>query len=218
MRFRYFLLVIILVLFSLDNVNAVVCDSNDIVRLKELAQNVDVSYQYVNNVEDEAENNQVDNLDEFDGIVSNDIYNVQISNITDEIYIKDTNYNEYRLNDAVDGILHFTTNSGTVTYYVYSSNCLDKLLRTITLQLDKYNIYADSKECEGISAEELAVCDKWYQGDLSYSQFIKKIDEYNLEHSTDNFSRKYIYIVIGGGIVVAVVVWFIIRRKRSVLE
>lgn len=220
MKYKFYLgLFIMFMLFNIGIVKADICDSNDIARLKEIAKNVSVSYEYINNENEDVQEEKNEPSEEGTLTIVN-TYNIEISNATDEIYLKDENGNEYHLSDSINGVISTTANAGTVKYYVYSSNCFNKLLRTITIELDKYNVYANYKECEGISSEELEICDKWYQGNLDYDTFMKKIEEYNTnQNSIKNNYMKYLYIVVSGTVLIILIVILVIRfKKRSVLE
>ena len=207
MKRNLFLVIItLLFIFNINCVKAETCDNADIERLKQLANMVDISYEWY-----------------YNDYYNYGSYDVNIYNITDELYIVDEDKNEYRYSDVNEsGFIYDSANDGTTTYKVYSASC-NKKLRSITVDLPKFNFYAYYDECEGISGDELDVCDEWYSGDLDYNTFISKVEQYN--NSEDNNERKNIFqkyylhiIVVGVVILVLVTAFVILRRKRSVLK
>lgn len=209
-KFGYLLLVLISLLVSYDSVEAESCDESDIKRLKAIANNVTVDYSYIYD----------DGSDSEESVYN--VYSISIYGLTDEVYIVDAKGNELNYSDAADGVISDYVFSGNVKYYVYSSNCADILLRTINIDLKSFNVYSTYPECEGLS-DKLSICDEWYQGNLDYEMFVKKIEEYknndDFNDVTDFVSKYYVYIVIGSVILIAGIIFLSIKyRKRSVLE
>ncbi len=208
--FRY--LFIFILLLPINYIYADVCDSNDIERLKELANHVEINYSY-----DQSE-------PQYDGENYNksyNLYNISIYNLVDDIYIVNDNEDVFRVSDAVNGIITDYAFAGNRNYYVYSTNCEGILLRTIRLDLKKFNVYSEYDECKGLEGK-VYVCDKWYQGNLDYATFISEIEKYKKDNDSgvnDHSNNSYYIFIIGGVLLVIFFLVFVfIRRKRSVLE
>ena len=125
--------------------------------------------------------------------------------------------------------------SGIKKIYIYTVE-VPTYLRTITVNIPKYNYYSEREECNGISKEELDVCDKWYKYELNETTFLKKINEYKKtqEENKDNnnqskiqiifnnivnFLKSYfIYIIIFIVIVCSITIYITIRKKKYSLE
>lgn len=195
-------------LFSVDNVNAEECTSQELANYKALADVIKI-------------NTEFDDSGIEYGIYGNNI--VTIQGLNEELYILSEDDSEgFFPEDMVDGVITKTISSSVDTFYVYASKCPSEKLRTIELSLKKYNLFADYKECDGISGEDLDVCSEYYNGDISYNQFLKKIDEYNKRSSNvssedvDSFFDKYgIYLGIGAGILVILIGILIVIRIRK---
>lgn len=203
-------------IFSVQ-VNAAICDKADIVRLKELANIVDVNYEYIKMDSDEESENDYAVVDS---------YYIFVTNLTEELYIK-TDFTEYRYSDVVDGTLMFTSNSGQLQLFIYTDRCPQRLLRTVTLNLPKFNTYSYRRECQDLKDLNLDFCDEWYQGyldDKTFEQFLEPyINNEEIELSIFDkvinfFKNNYLFIVFGIVIILCMVMLMLRHRKRSVLE
>lgn len=216
---KKFLFVLVFALFvNVSFVNAEACDNNDISRLKVLANDVDITYVYNDDIYDS------------DGFKIYDTYKVTIYNMTDELYIKETKTNFDLSNYPVqDGTLVIDRMfSGKKTFKVYSKNC-ERVLKTYYVDLPKFNYYSTDSNCEG--KEDLKICQKFYDtSNMTYDEFFYKVtsSENNVDEKDkddeDNqiiqfLKNNYIYIGIGVvALAVLVVILILIHRKRSVLE
>ena len=221
-KYILFSIIVILTLFNINYVNAESCDANDIKRLKVLASNIDITYEYN------------DNLKDSDGFIIYDTYKVVINNTSDELYLIETKTNtdlrDYPINDG--SITIDRLQSGNKTFKVYSAAC-NKSLRTIYEDLPEFNHYYETGICK--EHEELDVCKKFYDtSNLSYYEFVDLIAEYdndikdsadkNKDISLNKFINiikdNYIYFGIGLGVLIILIIILLIRRhkKRGVLE
>jgi hypothetical protein len=211
-------------IFTCD-VYAESCDSDDIKRLRVLASNIEITYEYNDNIYDS------------DGLMIYDTYNVFINNLTDELYVVETNTSiVFKYNGDVSKA--YLVPSGKKTFKVYSNSC-DTVLKTLYVTLPRFNYYSTDSNCEG--REDLEVCGKFYDSsNLDYSEFLSIIVEdensSNNNSNDDNIkddgkdrdsNNKYIdfikdnYIYCGIGIIVfiLIIVLLILRhKKRGVLE
>lgn len=199
-------------------VSADVCDNAHISQLKKLAEQVDVSYEYL-----DYSNTNIDGESEF----STDVYAVSVNLVSDDLYIIHGN-DSYYYNQAIDGNVKIYVNSGSVDLKVYSKSCADYKLRSISLKLPKFNSYSYKEECRDLEEYELDVCDPWYQGLVNDNIFYEEVNEYIISDEDDGgFSFQDIidflgdnYLYVGGGLVLIllIIIGIIVYRKRSVLE
>lgn len=216
---KYLLLIISLVSYFAfsSNVNAALCDKEHINQLKELANQVEIDYEYI-----------VDNDEDGDGEFTTNMYYVGVNLLSSELYITDGK-KKYYYNDSEAGIIKLYYNSGTIEFDIYSNTCQDLILRTITINLPKFNIFSYRNECEQLKEYDLNVCDPWYQGSIDVESFNNVVSKYlNKSVVTKDsnfiddliafFSNYWMHIF---GIIILIVVIIIvykIYRRRSVLE
>lgn len=221
MKYKYYFLIIITFMLSLmNNVYAEDCDSTDIKRLRVLANDVDISYEYNDDIYDEY------------GIKIHDTYKVVISNLSDELYVIESKTNldlrNYSVNDG--SITIDRLYSGNKSFKIYSRNCSNKLLKTYSIKLPKFNNYSTDPNCEG--HENLDICQKFYDSsNVDYYEFMELLEKSDNENKDNDNKKKdskyikfikdnYIYISIGGGVLIILIIVLIILRhkKRGVLE
>lgn len=131
--------------------------------LKNLASNMNLSYDYI-------EQNE------------NAIFTITISNVYKEFYIKEKKTGQIYYPDTSKEISEIILNnyiSGqTYQFEVYTNivNCEDEILATFYTSLPSYNPYYKEEVCKGIEESEL--CSKWSNHSLSKEQFIEKVEQY----------------------------------------
>ncbi len=191
---------------------------------KKEAEKVTARYQLDENYTDENDNKK------------NGIFIIEISNLTEDLKVKIDDGDFIRYDKTDNGTLILNgIESGIKKIYIYSVK-VPTYLRTITVNIPKYNYYSEREECNGISKEELDVCDKWYKYELNETTFLKKINEYKKtqEENKDNnnqskiqiifnnivnFLKSYfIYIIIFIVIVCGITIYITIRKKKYSLE
>ena len=225
MRCKWYLFIIfIFSIFLIPNVYAEDCDSTDIKRLRVLANDVDISYEYNDDIYDS------------DGFKIFDTYKVVVSNLSDELYVIESKTNldlrSYSVNDG--SITIDRLYSGNKSFKIYSKNCSNKLLKTYSIKLPEFNNYSTDFNCEG--HEDIEVCQKFYDSsNIDYYEFMEMIEKGDNEDkdkdSTDTNIKEnnkfiefikdnYIYISIGGGVLILIIIVLIILRhkKRGALE
>ena len=217
---KYLLLIISLVSYFAftSSVDAALCDREHINQLKELANQVEVNYEYIDYSEEILGGNG--------GAYATNRYKLTINLIAEDLYLVYNN-KEYYYNQTDNGIVSFSVNSGYVEFTIHTKTCAGHKLRTINLTLPKFNTYSYRGECQELEEYELDVCDPWYQGTITDSSFNKVIDEYlnpvvkeasKWDEILIFLSNYYLYIIGGIVAVVLLVVAVIIHGKRSVLE
>lgn len=215
MRKIIFVLVLVLILFFDCNVYAV-CDTADIKRLKEIASNVEVTYEH---------NVYGDNTD-LESVWAS-IYDIVVSGVTEELIVFDGDGNKYH-SYKNDGNVYIRTSSGERKILIYSSVCSGTLLRTITLNLPIFNFNSRSEDCQKPEFRDLDICAEFLEdtteivGGDEFEKEIEKIkkQQSNIFYKIKNFVTNNIVFVIIGGVLVFVmcVILFLKHRKRSVLE
>jgi hypothetical protein len=213
-RIKYIFITLFLLLTTYSYVDAETCDNNDIARLKEIAKNVTVDYKY----DEDAE-----------GYGTYGQYLVTINGLTSEIYgyveLEDEIKNYY-YDSQNSGVVDDYMDSGTKKLKIYSETCDDIVLRTINIEMPLYNIYSGNDECEGISGDDLDVCSKFIDKEISYSVFKNAINNYKNKQDNSSIKKlsffgKYKYPIIAIGVIFFVVIVFFVikhRRDRNVLD
>ncbi|MBR3161214.1 MAG: hypothetical protein IKF19_00605 [Bacilli bacterium] len=208
----YLTLFVLFMLIDIDMVSAVSCDSEDMARLKGLAAGVSYNSEFIGDRSD---------------VGDYQLYNVSFVGLTDEIYVSDSHYTFKVDNDQTV----INVSSGITNYEIYSKNCSDWRLKTITIDLPKFNVYSVSDECEGLQNSDFEMCNPWYSGNIDGDYFYKAISEYkdknNLydddgddEDSLVEYIKYNRNIFIIGGLVLVVIIILIIfiRKKKNTLE
>lgn len=222
---KYIVIITILLFNSINVVSADACDNDDIKRLKVIAENVEITYQYNDNIYDS------------DGFMIYDTYKVFINNMTDELYVyeskTDTDLSGYSIKDGLITIDRMY--SGKKSFKIYSKAC-DKVLKTKYVTLPKFNYYYTDPNCKG--RDDLEVCEKFYDSsNLEYSEFYNiilnyendndKVDEDDDNKTNDKFTEylnfvkeNYLYFGVGLGLLLLLIIIVIVlrHRKRGVLE
>lgn len=218
----------ILVMFCIDIgvVNAAY-DKNQELLKKYIEQAENVKVKYILDEEyTDTNGNQV-----------NGMFKLEITGLTDDLKIRVLGTEEYYYtSDAIDGIITITgVESGIKKIGVYYRKYVT-LVKTISVNIPKYNYYSERIECEGISGEELDVCGKWYEYELNESTFLYKVNKYKEsqekleeEKEKNKFSiffnnivnfllDYYIYIIIVIVSIALITLFIVIRKKRYSLE
>lgn len=194
-----------LIVFSFGMVvQASSCDSQDIARLKAIAKNVEVQYEFLS-----------------DSDLANH-YQVSVSGLADELLLMDERYNKYTVADLKDGEFIFDTTASEVVLKVFSLNCeTANVLRTISIELPRFNYYSLTDECKKLKDKNLNICDEWYQGEIDESVFFETVSNYlDEDNGLKQILDKYYYFIIAGALllVVVLIIFIIVHKRRSVLE
>ena len=149
------IILFLLTLFFPIKVEGYYCSFSEIARLKKIASNINISYDYK--------------------IVNDDaLFEITLVNLNKELYITSDN-RTYNYKSDVLKIDNYKSGT-TVKFYVYPTDrdCSDELLRTINIVLPKYNSYYDDEICVGI--ENYSLYQKWSTHNLSYTEFVKQVN------------------------------------------
>lgn len=210
-------------------VRADMCSEEEIARLKVLANNISVHYEYLD-ADDES-------LDWGNTIPYGYNYAITVSGMSEGISIvsNDSDGYEFDYSDTNDGNVSFyiQDEEGKLTLKFFPSDCSSTLaLRTIDISLPVINSYYYTAECSAIRNQniDLDVCKKMVSSDVKIksSDFYSIVDKY-LVTEKDNHSLldnilSYLsnpYVIVIGIIVfivlLVVIVFGIIRfikRRR----
>ena len=221
MKIKYIIVTILLFLFITPNVNASICGKSDILRVRGDANSVVINYELVPG-------------DEFGNISG--LFDLKITGLTEDlILVEQTTGKTYTSKLNVNGVITLENVYGeNFVFKLHYQKCDNKLMRTINLNLPKYNYYSNHKLCEGITEEDLEICGKWYQGELNDDTFKQKIEEYlnTLEEKRQQEEKEntifkqivdflldyYIYIIITIVVIVGITLVIVLRKRRYSLE
>lgn len=219
MKKKHIILSFLLFFSAMTNVNAAICGKTDIIKVKEEAQDITIEYKLVQN------NDGSDNV--------SGLFDIKMNGLSEKFIIEEETTNKSYAPNASGTLLLENVEGGNLIFKIYYKNCNKKLMRTIKLNLPKYNVYSLRKECEGINEDDLEICGKWYQGELNDEIFNKKIKEYQEELQKEQEKEKnktifekvieiildyYIYIISTIMIIVTITLVITVKRRRASLE
>ncbi len=205
---------VLAILFIPYTVHAsVFCDFSEKVRLKNLASNINKSYDYVE-LDDKA------------------IFKITLSNVYKELFLKRINSKreteqEYYPNSGQDMseiILENYESGKSYTFEVYTTHfgCEGDVIETIYVTLPTYNPFYKLPVCQGL--ENYDMCTKWYNHGLTKEKFIEVVQGYRSqkeeeeqkeeEHSSYflEFYLKYYYILLP---IIIIGLGYIIYRENK---
>lgn len=201
---KYYLgIVFLVVLFAAPFHVKADCSYNDRVRLQKLAGNVSFGYRY--------------NETKYSVI-----FEITVSNLTNEIYMIDRSTGRYHYSNNQDFKLENYQPGETIQFDFYARNtgCTSEKLFTNYVTLPTYNPYYSSDICKGI--EDFELCQKWLKHSMTYKEFYEGVtkflnkteikpepiepeEEFNWDAIIEFWANYYIYIlltiIIGGGII-----------------
>lgn len=207
-------IVLTAVIFSLLLPISGYAEECDMDRLKQMAEQVDVTTEF-----------------DYDLVVYG-IYSsssVTVSGLNSEIYavtddgsmiFDESQKNEYSV------VKRNVSDRRIKSLEIKSISCPEVKLRTINIDLKKYNRFADYDECSKLK-DKLDVCDEFYDGELTESVFLSKINEYKNKTSETvnssskviiNFLKKYCLYIILGVVCFIAAVYGVIRIRNNRLD
>lgn len=208
-KIKIMLIVFILMLINYENVLAE-CSSEEVQVLKEKASNIEIKLELQENVEGEF------------GYY--DTHNLIINNMTEEFFIySEYDGQSYGIRDAnSEGQIIFVDYMfGKHLFKIYSQKC-GMLISIMEVDVPRYNSFFKDPLCEGISGDDLAVCNKWYDGDLNYESFKSAVENYKRENNEDEKDMKSFIsdnvlkiLVLSGAVILMIVVLVVLRKRRG---
>lgn len=153
----------------IPNINALECNSSDKERLQKLANNISYA------IEEYEENGEI-------------YFKATLTGVSKELTIYNGTKLKYYWNTSADyigevNIDSIKTNSKIKLELYGNYTCLYDTVREITIVTPGYNRYYGDSICD--NASEYKLCQKWYQNDLSYDEFINDVNNY-ISNKKDN--------------------------------
>lgn len=221
---KYILFSTIFLFLNILNVEAS-CTNNDIKNLKDLAEDIKITYKHKGKVETE------------EGAFYN-IFDVRVKNVPDDFYV--SLYDGTVKLEPIDGEILEEFNNGTWYFDIYSNKCNERITQ-IKVFIPRFNVYSLDPLCEGIDGDDFSLCGKYYEYDVSYDDFVTRVNDYRNRHNidSDNTSindndnnnifgkildviliyKNYILIALGILLTILLIIMVINRKKkRGVLE
>ncbi|MGE5455843.1 MAG: hypothetical protein ACM3O4_01880 [Ignavibacteriales bacterium] len=222
MKKYFYYLVFVTILFMNPLIINAECTYGEKVRLQKIAGNINFSYDF----EEKVSNGEVTGIEFF----------ITIANMHPDIYIKDILNNTFYYYNANSAIVRNGDymNGITAVFNIYSNteNCKNELIYIKYVNLPYYNRYYTDEVCKGVEGYEL--CQRWQNTGLTYSQFVKKVNEYKKSLIVDEepnnpnednkefdfeyiyqFFSKYYFIILVTIIVVCLSAIFYINKRNS---
>lgn len=192
----------IILMFAFINITyAEECTENKIKELKEKADNINVDVEFDYNSADAG--------------VRNMSY-VTVQGLTNDLYVyaNDLSVLFLKSHENESGEITKLVTDRVKSLHVYSNICPNQIIKKISLTLNTYNPYSAYEECKDISGEELKVCDKFYDENISEKEFYKEIEDYKSKNKIDNIikNNNKIWLLLIP-IVLAVIILIVIIKK-----
>lgn len=208
--------ILFILLFYKTSVSALTyggCDTSVIARMKQVVANINISYDYK--------------------IINDKVYyDVTISNLTNDIYVRDNygNREYYNYNNGELVIPNIDNNSLSLRFNSNINDCRGLLLGTRYDQFPIFNKYYDDEVCKNM--EDFLYCNKWTPKEYSYEEVQTAVKKYNEglnnnpEEPTKEIYKKTLfdkiidfyvkyYIVFLVGIIGICIVIILIHRKKN---
>ena len=205
-----FLFIIFVGLFFIEVKALNGCPSDEIKNLKELANNIEIktSYDIVKNSDD----------------IEYAQYSVQVINVNEDLKIlyRDSSNSQFTKIE-VSELESYKFEGGSkleFKIYSYTANvCTNELLRTITVELPKYNYYYSENKEKCDKYPDFEYCAKFKN--VKYSEF-SKIDNLFDKYINNNTSivdsiqngNYTIYIILSLSIIIIIIVIVVIIRRK----
>lgn len=188
------------------------CNYQRNAELKKIASNVLFSYSYeIKSVQQQTSNGIV--------TVNEPVFKVDISNITDDIYVIDNIDNVFTSNTT------YTYDSiNRVQFSIYSRdvNCPDKYLNIKYVTFPRFNYYSSSDECK--QYPKFKYCSLWQNSDIiDEEEFNSELALYKLrlnnkaEAEDNGFNiaiNWYFMIIIPVVVILLIIIFAFVRRRR----
>ncbi len=169
------LLFIFFCFFIVENVDADTCTTKELNTLKQLAYNINFSYE----LHDDTYNE--DHKYYFD---------VYATNLSNDFYIRISNglYFDYSDTDNGNLLIPQLAEGRTYSFEIYTSNntkCEGTKLMTKKVELPYYNDYSQRAECKGI--ENFDLCQPYYGGYIESEEFfLEQVEKYKQTLKTND--------------------------------
>jgi len=205
------ILILIISLFSFSLVisaqNYKGCSNSDVARLRNIINNINLSYDYT-----------IEN--------GTPMFSVTINNLIPELYFVDSySKNTYTYTGDEVTIGGYVGNGGRYDFYSAREECYGIKIGTKHYSFPSYNYYYGSDLCEGVDS---SICDKWAKVNYNNSEFEMLIFEYKHRYEEEipieevektlfekvlDFYVSYYYFILVGIIIICMIIILIKRNK-----
>lgn len=200
------------------------CNDDEFNRLKDIASNIEIRYEYIGDDDD------LNELGNYMLIYDNYSSDIIISGSGDDDFYFDS---KLLNNNAFNYIF---SNSGKVKIKMFASSleCSGRVLNSVDLKLKRKNMFYNSNECKNVNKKnvDLEVCHEFVDNDskinnMSHEEFLNIVDKYidyddeeDILFGIKNFilGNRLLVFTILGICLICVVLLISRRNKRSVLE
>lgn len=195
------------------------CQSEELKRLKSLANNVEISYK--ENIKEEKVG---------DNIFKDVSYSITAANLDKDIKVMiindlmSDNYKEFKSNTNMATLNGFKSGEKvTITILAFVSNgCSGKTLLTKNINLPYYNIFSEEDACK--EYPEFKYCTTWIENSVSRETFENELTKYIDSIKSNNrtfeeekivFKPLYIIVIAIVLVFIAIVVIVIIKKQKK---
>lgn len=213
--------IFIIVMIFMVHINVLAdnkCTSDEMQRLKKLASNVEVRYEY--KIDDVKVGNVMYKEPAFSIIASNLNKDLLVMIIEDEYADK---YREFKSNTGsytLDGFKSGDKVQITIKAFVPNA-CSGQVLSKTTINLPYYNLFASNELCQ--KYPEFKYCVEWLDKPIERNVFNREINEYinvlNKGKDIDkgDFNNRTLYFIIGGivGIIIIIILGIVIVKRKK---
>ena len=155
-KLSYISTIIFSIILFVSHVNAE-CTPDEINKLKIKADEIKITYELLKIPEESSPT----------------YFNVNIKNIPNDFYIIFEDDKLVPNNSLITTQMVY----GTKKIVVYSNDCTDNL-KVMTFKLPRFNSYSLDPLCDDVDGDDFALCGKYYDYDVSYDNFVKRVTSY----------------------------------------
>ena len=213
---KLFKYLVIIIFLSFINVYAVDrCSTDEMNRLKELAKNVDIKYEYDLKIIKQEDDENI--------IVPR--YRIQVLNYNDnlKIYYKDSSYSQTDLESIEEITTNYLIQEGDkLDVYIYSHTtnlCTDTMLRKITITFPYYNQYYYENKDKCQQYPEFKYCEEFKDlKEKSFTEIDEEFDNYIKSLKIANVKNdlsKYWYLLIILLLLIIFISFIIVKKNKK---
>ena len=180
--YKILLLFIILFIGSISVKAEEKCSDDKINQLKKQIEKVSL----VSNFDDDALK---------DGILDANI--ITLYDLPRGFFVRNEDYSViFDASEIVDGSITKSVGLVNKNFGVYSEECPNQVLKEFKVEVKRINPFYNSTQCEGIKEGELDVCDKFYDKEISYKSFLRKVEKYKKNNNIVDNTKKESFVEI----------------------
>ena len=193
MRIRWVLISLFFFFFGLFNVNAELCDAEDIGRVKAITNNLVPKYDYIG----------------YEGNWQLYVLNFDFGEYTNRLSFAESNRQ-----DVSPVFNDLSIKSGKRSIDIFYNACANYKVATINVDIPYFNEYSVKSECDGLE-DILDICNPNYEGKITSKSFNEEISKYEEEHNNKEFDlfefvKKYYFYFIGVCIALIIIIVYLV--------